>query len=70
MQSLFNNISSFITLQIFNEITYEFFLNRSLNLIMFSISKSFLKQVLTRIEVKNAIFFAQLNYKHYYNRAH
>ena len=69
MQALLNNAQSSTSNKSLNEISYSFQLNRPLDLL---VSDSLLRQEHTRsrVEVADAISFAQMSQKFYYNQKH
>ena len=69
-QVVMNNSRSSTTIKTFNEIFYEFISNRSLNLIRHDNVKLNENLFQDRIEIKNAIFWANMNYKMHYDRKH
>lgn len=67
IQLLINNTKSAVTTKTSNKITLGFTLNWLLDLLSSSIR---LSHKVVQIETKDAILFAQINYKHYYNQFH
>lgn len=67
IQFLINNAKSSITIKTSNKIALGFTPNQSLDLLADSIR---LNHKVAQIEAKNAIWFAQVNYKHHYNCFH
>ena len=69
-QAVMNNSRSSTTIKTSNEISYEFIPNRSLNLIRHDNVKLNENLSQNKIEIKNAIFWANMNYKMHYDRKH
>ena len=69
-QIVMNNSQSSTTIKTLNEISYEFISNRSLNLIRHDNVKLNENLFQERIEIKNAIFWINMNYKMHYDRKH
>lgn len=67
IQLLINNTKSAVTTKTSNKITFGFTLNWLLDLLSSSIR---LSHKVVQIEAKDAILFAQINYKHHYNQSH
>ena len=67
IQTVFNNSKSASIVKIFNEIVLNFIPNRFLN---FLFSATPVDYDIIRIEIRNVLFYAQLNQKFHYDRFH